>query len=105
MVATSSSLPEGDTANAAVVAQWLEMLPDGFDDQDRLQLRKAANIALEANLERRIPSGETQLRHALSVAEILSKLRMDRETLAAAIFLGVLKDSAISLTILKAGAW
>ncbi|MCU7870472.1 MAG: bifunctional (p)ppGpp synthetase/guanosine-3',5'-bis(diphosphate) 3'-pyrophosphohydrolase [Candidatus Thiodiazotropha sp. (ex Lucinoma borealis)] len=101
MVTTSSSLPEGDSADAAVVAHWLEMLPDGFDDQDRLQLRKAANIALEANPERRIPSGETQLRHALSVAEILSKLRMDRETLAAAILLGVLKDSAISLTTLK----
>ncbi|MCU7932085.1 MAG: bifunctional (p)ppGpp synthetase/guanosine-3',5'-bis(diphosphate) 3'-pyrophosphohydrolase [Candidatus Thiodiazotropha sp. (ex Codakia rugifera)] len=101
MVTTSSSLPEGDSADAAVVAHWLAMLPDGFDDQDRLQLRKAADIALAANPEQRILSGETQLRHALSIAEILVKLRMDRETVAAAMLLGVLKDSAISLTTLK----
>ncbi|MCU7921642.1 MAG: bifunctional (p)ppGpp synthetase/guanosine-3',5'-bis(diphosphate) 3'-pyrophosphohydrolase [Candidatus Thiodiazotropha sp. (ex Dulcina madagascariensis)] len=101
MVTTTSSLPEGDSADAAVVAHWLEMLPADFDEQDRLFLRKAADLALAANPERRIPSGEPQLRHALSVAEILAGLRMDRETLAAAMLLGALKDSSIGLKTLR----
>ncbi|MCU7904238.1 MAG: bifunctional (p)ppGpp synthetase/guanosine-3',5'-bis(diphosphate) 3'-pyrophosphohydrolase [Candidatus Thiodiazotropha sp. (ex Epidulcina cf. delphinae)] len=101
MVTTTSSLPEGDSADAAVVTHWLAMLPVEFDEQDRLFLRKAADLALAANPERRISSGETQLRHALSVAEVLVGLRMDRETLAAAMLQGVLKASSIGIKTLR----
>ena len=101
MVTTSSRLPEGDSADAAIVAHWLGMLPAEFDDQDRLMLRKAGDIALMANPDKRILSGETQLRHALSVAEILTELRMDRETVAAALLLGVMQDSSLSIETLR----
>lgn len=101
MVTTSSRLPEGDSADAAIVAHWLRMLPAEFDDQDRLMLRKAGDIALMANPDKRILSGETQLRHALSVAEILTDLHMDRETVAAALLLGVMQDSSLSIETLR----
>jgi GTP pyrophosphokinase len=42
-----------------------------------------------------------QLRHSLSVAEILSGMRLDRETLAAAILSGVLKDASVGLDQLE----
>ncbi|MEW8397743.1 MAG: HD domain-containing protein, partial [Candidatus Thiodiazotropha sp.] len=101
MVTTRSRLPEGDSADAAVFSHWLEMLPDDFDEQDRLMLRKAGEFALAANPEQRLPSGETHMRHALSVAEVLTKLRMDRETLASALLLGVLRDPEITLDMLR----
>ncbi len=101
MVTTCSRLPQGDSADAGVLAQWVELLPAEFDEQDRRLLRKAGDFALAANPEKRIISGETQLRHALSVAEILTGLRMDRETLAAALLIGVLKDSSVTLDDLK----
>jgi GTP pyrophosphokinase len=101
MVTTSSRLPEGDSADSAIVAHWLEMLPAELDEQDRLLLRKAGDIALKADPDKRILSGETQLRHALSVAEILLTLRMDRETVAAALLLGVMKDSDVTLETLQ----
>ncbi|MEW8191698.1 MAG: bifunctional (p)ppGpp synthetase/guanosine-3',5'-bis(diphosphate) 3'-pyrophosphohydrolase [Candidatus Thiodiazotropha endolucinida] len=101
MVTTRSRLPEGDGADAAVVARWLEMLPAEFDANDRQMLHRAGDLALKANPDKRILSGETQLRHALSIAEILIDLRMDRETVAAALLLDVLKDSAITLEKLQ----
>ena len=71
MVTTNSSLPEGDHIDVPAVEHWLDMLPDEFNDDDRDYLRIASEIALSAHPERHILNGESQLRHALSVAEIL----------------------------------
>jgi GTP pyrophosphokinase len=103
MVTTSSRLPQGDSADGALVDHWLELLPAEFSEADRQVLRKAGELALEADPDRRILSGETQLRHAISVAEILVELRMDRETVAVGLLLGVLKDTGVSLEILSQG--
>jgi GTP pyrophosphokinase len=97
MVTTNSSLPEGELIDTPAIERWLEMLPDEFDADDREYLRVAATTALSAQPDRQVVSGEGQLRHALSVAEILAQLQMDRETVAAAILLGVLKDPQLSL--------
>ena len=101
MVTTSSSLPEGDSIDASAVDHWLAMLPEEFDRDDRDCFRIAADIALNANPGRHVLNGESQLRHALSVAEILANLRMDRETVAAAMLLGVLKDTSLTLKKLE----
>ncbi|MES9993051.1 MAG: bifunctional (p)ppGpp synthetase/guanosine-3',5'-bis(diphosphate) 3'-pyrophosphohydrolase [Candidatus Thiodiazotropha sp.] len=101
MVSTTSRLPQGDSADAALFSHWLQTLPDDFDEKDRLMLHKAGELALAANPQQRLLSGETPMRHALSVAEILTKMRMDRETLASALLLGVLKDSSITPEILQ----
>ena len=98
MVTVTRRLPAGDTVDQASLAQWLESLPPEFNKSDLAYLNKAAQLALRAGMAKRMPaSGENQLRHALSVAEILSSLRLDRETLAAAILLGVLNHPDISL--------
>ncbi|MEJ2619775.1 MAG: bifunctional (p)ppGpp synthetase/guanosine-3',5'-bis(diphosphate) 3'-pyrophosphohydrolase [Candidatus Thiodiazotropha sp.] len=106
MVTTNSSLPEGELIDTPAIERWLEKLPDEFNADDREYLRVAATIALSAQPDRQVVSGEGQLRHALSVAEILAQLQMDRETVAAAILLGVLKDPQLSLEQLsrKVGA-
>jgi GTP pyrophosphokinase len=101
MVTTNSTLPEDDLIDAPAIEHWLEMLPEEYDADSRDFLRIAAEIALSAKPENHILNGESQLRHALSVAEILCHLHMDRETVAAAMLLGVRKDPAFSQQMLE----
>ncbi|MCG8010126.1 MAG: HD domain-containing protein, partial [Candidatus Thiodiazotropha weberae] len=101
MVTTNSSLPEGELIDSPAIDRWLEMLPDEFDTDDRDYFRGAAEIALQVQSNRQAVDGERQLRHALSVAEILAQLHMDRETVAAAMLLGVLNDPQLSLEKLQ----
>ncbi|MEN8178159.1 MAG: bifunctional (p)ppGpp synthetase/guanosine-3',5'-bis(diphosphate) 3'-pyrophosphohydrolase [Pseudomonadota bacterium] len=101
MVTVNTSLPEGDSVDQSAIDQWIDALPDEFDKDDRAYLQRVSSLALEAGAEIRISSGEMQLRHALSVAEILSGMRLDRETLAAAILLGALHSDEISQESLR----
>ncbi|MEJ2403526.1 MAG: bifunctional (p)ppGpp synthetase/guanosine-3',5'-bis(diphosphate) 3'-pyrophosphohydrolase [Candidatus Thiodiazotropha sp.] len=101
MVTTNTSLPDGDTIDAAVLDKWLTRLPDEFTSEDRGYLKLASEFALGATPGRQALNGECQLRHALSVAEILANLRMDRETVAAALLLGVLQDPTADALNLK----
>ncbi len=101
MVTTNTSLPDGDTIDAASLEQWLTRLPDEFTSEDRDYLKLASEFALGATPGRMVLNGECQLRHALSVAEILANLRMDRETVAAALLLGVLQGPAADAAKLK----
>ncbi len=96
MVTVTTSLPEGDSVDQSAIDQWIEALPDAFDKDDRAYLRRASLLALQAGADIRIATGEMQLRHALSVAEILTGLRLDRETLAAAMLLGALQRDQVS---------
>ncbi|MGD9163896.1 MAG: bifunctional (p)ppGpp synthetase/guanosine-3',5'-bis(diphosphate) 3'-pyrophosphohydrolase [Chromatiales bacterium] len=97
MVTTSSRLPEGDDITAEDVAHWLERLPHELGAEDRKYLDKATQLAVAGDAGIASLCGEPQLRHALSVAEILADMGMDRETVAAAILLGSLGSKQVSL--------
>lgn len=101
MVTVTTRLPEGDSVDRLTIEQWIDSLPSEFDRQDRTYLGKAAMLALETIADTHTLSGEMQLRHNLSVAEILSALRLDRDTLGAAILSGVLKAPQIHLGLLS----
>jgi GTP pyrophosphokinase len=77
------------------MAHWLAKLPEEYSQEDCDYLHIVVDIALRAAQGRQTLNGESRQHHALSVAEILSNLRMDRETVAAAILMGVLEDPAI----------
>ncbi len=97
MVTTSSRLPEGDEITPEDVAHWVERLPVELSAEDRKYLGQAAQLALQADAGLTTLCGESQLRHALSVAEILADMGMDRETVAAAILLGCLGGKTVTL--------
>jgi GTP pyrophosphokinase len=97
MVTTSSRLPQGEEITAEDVTLWIERLPQEFEADDRKYLSTAAQLALQADAGFNTLCGESQLRHALSVAEILADMGMDRETVAAAMLLGVLNSKQVSL--------
>ncbi|MEJ2455664.1 MAG: bifunctional (p)ppGpp synthetase/guanosine-3',5'-bis(diphosphate) 3'-pyrophosphohydrolase [Candidatus Thiodiazotropha sp.] len=97
MVTTSSRLPQGDEITADDIALWVERLPKVFDTEDRRYLDKATQLALKADVGVISLCSESQLRHALSVAEILADMGMDRGTVAAAILLGSLGAKQVTL--------
>lgn len=97
MVTTSSRLPDHDEITGPDVIRWVEGLPSEFDAEDRKFLEKAGGLAFAFDTGRHTLGGETQLRHAFSVAEILADMGMDRETVAAAMLLGSLGDDSARL--------
>ncbi|MBL3600663.1 MAG: bifunctional (p)ppGpp synthetase/guanosine-3',5'-bis(diphosphate) 3'-pyrophosphohydrolase [gamma proteobacterium endosymbiont of Lamellibrachia anaximandri] len=102
MVSVTTSLPEGTSVDQQGIDAWLEAYGQENSREDVDYLRDACELALDAGGDVFLPSGETRLRHGLSVAEILFGMRLDRETLAAAILLGSLTDATITLEQLEA---
>lgn len=97
MVSTTTNLPTGSELDERNVAAWLDSItPD--QDQDTLRkLKHACDLALRTEGGQLLASGETRVRHALSVADILAGLKLDYETLATAILNGVLEHHEVTL--------
>ncbi|WP_177419817.1 RelA/SpoT family protein [endosymbiont of Lamellibrachia barhami] len=101
MVSVTTSLPAGTGVDQQGIDAWLAAYGQENSREDVDYLRDACELALGAGGDVFLPSGETRLRHGLSVAEILFGMRLDRETLATAILLGSLTDSTITLEQLE----
>ncbi|MFQ5935655.1 MAG: GTP diphosphokinase [Acidiferrobacterales bacterium] len=65
-------------------------------------IRRACEFAREAHAGQRRASGEPYIYHSLEVAGILAALRLDHETIAAAILHDVVEDTALSLDAITA---
>jgi GTP pyrophosphokinase len=72
-------------AEDADAAAWLRGVEDRFGPAEAAMLRSALNHALARLSGRHLASGEALLSHALGTAGILAGLRLDHETLAAAL--------------------
>ena len=64
---------------------WLTQLADCYPQTELEQLRRALEFVGPLYHDRKLASGEPLLAHALGAAAILAELRLDPETLAAAI--------------------
>jgi GTP pyrophosphokinase len=69
----------------------------GRSDKEKLLLEKAADWANTAHRDQQRASGEPYFSHLLAVAEILSDLKLDYETLAAAMLHDVVEDTEVTL--------
>ncbi len=76
---------------------WLESLAKGRTADEVELIRKAMELAERAHRTQTRASGEPYLAHAIAVADILAGLRMDHETLAAAILHDVVEDTAVTV--------
>ena len=77
-------------------------LLDGYPEQEQALLQEAFNIALAAQSAQRHSSGDADLSRSLAVAEILHELKLDHETLAAALLHQVMDgDSKVDLAQLR----
>jgi len=97
LVSTTTNLPTESELDERNVAAWLDSITPDQDQQVLWQLKQACELALRTEGGQLLASGETRVRHALSVADILAGLKLDYETLATAILNGVLEHDEVSL--------
>lgn len=69
---------------------------------DRGLIRRALNMAESAHQGQARESGEAYITHPLAVAEILTELEQDLETVAAAILHDVVEDTVVTLAEIRA---
>lgn len=81
---------------------WLQVLAKDRKPEEIEIIRRALALAEQAHRSQTRASGEPYLAHATAVADVLAGLRMDHETLAAAILHDVVEDTDISLTDIEA---
>ncbi len=85
------------------VRAWLKSQAGQRPAADLERIKLACQLAFDVHTEsdRREISGESTLRHALGVAEILADLRMDTETLIAALLHDVLGEGGVDRPFLE----
>ena len=101
MVSGTTTLPADCELDERSVVSWLESISPDRDRKRLQRLKQACDLALHTEGGQRLASGETRVRHALSVADILAGLKLDDETLAATILNGVLHHPEVTLDDIK----
>jgi GTP pyrophosphokinase len=81
----------------ALPETWLGSVTEGMTPEQGGLIRRALARALPAHEGQRRASGEPYVRHSMAVAEILSGLHLDAETIAAAILHDVVEDTPLTL--------
>lgn len=85
-----------------VVADWLAAIAADRSPEEVSIIRRACDMAARAHAGQQRASGEPYIQHSLAVANILAELRLDYETLTAAILHDVAEDTAISQDEIRA---
>jgi GTP pyrophosphokinase len=101
MVSITTNLPENDALDERDIRVWLAGLAVKRSAAEMEKLHEACDLAFEIHREGVEVTGETTLRHALAVAEILAEMDLDWETLAAAILHDVLPGDQVNLLRLE----
>lgn len=102
MVYVEGKLPKEGASTALAVVAWLAHLAEGRSEQEMALLKRAIDLAGRAHDGQLRASGEPYINHALQVADILVGLRLDPESLAAAILHDVVEDTPVTLAEVEA---
>ena len=95
MVSTKTNIPGVEHADEDACRHWVASL-ERYTPDERVRLDAACQLALKTHSGARLATGETHVRHILSTADILARLRLDWETLAAALLNGILCHPGIT---------
>ncbi len=88
----------GQSSKAEIDADdWLHSIEEKFPPEQLAVVRRACEVAQRAHEGQQRLSGEPYFQHSLAVATILAGVRMDYETLAAALLHDVVEDTDVSL--------
>ena len=80
-----------------LLASLLESLSSYMNASDKTFIKKAYEYGASAHQNQIRMSGEPYICHPLSVAQILASMRMDRQTISAALLHDVVEDTDITL--------
>ncbi len=90
MVKPVYNLPQDEQDEGAVARHWLAALPENYPRDDRARIADACDLLVHCRGGQTLETGETQVRHLLSCADILVQQRMDGQTIVAALLNGCL---------------
>jgi GTP pyrophosphokinase len=79
---------------------WLQLVTAGRDPAGQQLIRQALTLAAEAHSGQTRASGEPYLTHCLAVAEIVAHLKLDAESVAAALLHDVVEDTGVTLELI-----
>ncbi|MGD8206618.1 MAG: bifunctional (p)ppGpp synthetase/guanosine-3',5'-bis(diphosphate) 3'-pyrophosphohydrolase [Thiohalocapsa sp.] len=102
MVKPESSLPATDTDDWVASRHWLRALESHYGEPELKRIGEACELMIGCRDDHRLETGETEARHRLATADILLTLRMDAETLCAALLNGCLGRSGVDEAALEA---
>lgn len=85
MVSIANPLSETDCQDFPNVSDWLDTLQEQYGSEERAALQRACDWAGARLGDQRLPCGMPVLRHAIGTADVLSGMRMDVQSLCAAI--------------------
>ncbi|MDM8519872.1 GTP diphosphokinase [Anaerolineales bacterium HSG6] len=94
MVALKSDVTVKDAIN---YESWLASISPGRTRKDMKVIRRACKVAQKAHATQKRASGEPYFLHSLAVANILTDLRLDHETISAALLHDVPEDTEVTL--------
>lgn len=88
----------GDSTKEDIdIDNWLEHLEEKYSEENLAIIKKGCLVALQAHEGQKRLSGEAYIQHSLAVADILAGVRMDHETITAAVLHDVVEDTDVSL--------
>jgi GTP pyrophosphokinase len=97
MVYVESHLPSPGHESDDIKLVWLASIAEGRKPEEMAVIHTAIDIADKAHLTQLRASGEPYLNHAMAVADIVTGLRLDHESIAAAILHDVVEDTVVTL--------
>ncbi|RPI26654.1 MAG: bifunctional (p)ppGpp synthetase/guanosine-3',5'-bis(diphosphate) 3'-pyrophosphohydrolase, partial [Acidobacteria bacterium] len=87
----------GHTQLYADLKSSIPGLTEGRSEKEASLIRQASDLALDSGLPEKTAAGTPSLERAISIANILGELRLDHETIAAAIMRDLVEDRRQSL--------
>ncbi len=99
MVAVNSYVTAQDAMN---FDPWLQSIKPGRTKDEMAFIRRACEVAQKAHTGQKRASGEPYFLHSLAVANILADLRLDYETIAAALLHDVAEDTTVTVEEIEA---
>src|SRR3990172_10420634 len=96
MVSVTDKKTGASSKESLDAAHWLQMLAADRPAQEFDVIRRACEMAQQAHTGQSRVSGEPFFQHALAVANILVDLKLDHETIAAALLHDVVEDTQVT---------
>jgi len=96
MVKPVYNLPAPDIGDDDAIRHWLDNLACNYGTEELKLIAGACAALTRCRGDRRIETGETHVRHVLSTADILARLRMDHETVIAALLNGCMDQGDLT---------
>ena len=97
MVAVKDKHSQSTSKDPIEFQSWLRAIANGRPEKEMEVIRRACLLAEEAHRGQVRASGEPYFQHSLAVANILADLRLDHETIAAAVLHDVPEDTEVTL--------